>query len=387
MIRCNHLRYKKNKKFIGVNNSTKERNNKTMEKQRKYLRELLRKQGGITLIALVITIIVLLILAGVTIATLTGDEGILSRANKAAEETIASSELEKINIAVTAAYIERKGTLNEDNLKKSLNESEFVVENNLKNKDNGWIFNVNGNLYKIGLDSSVKLIFSEKTFKIGEAKNIENYGRLVDFKSENGSSQWKLFYQDEKYAYLIYDGMITEYDYRNYLAYNDGSYVSKIGQKLSPKINNLFTTENTNYNIRYTAWLLDTKHWGETNKYEDTEGIAIFVIGSPTIELFAASYNVASEVAKTHGYNLNIEMEGEGYKSIETSSGYFFSSDKNGIYNCEDGFWWLASPWNGQYYNFRIIAAGYWTLGDVTGSIHPGIRPIVCISASDLILK
>ena len=42
---------------------------------------------GITLIALVITIIILLILAGATIATLTGDNGIISNARKAKEET------------------------------------------------------------------------------------------------------------------------------------------------------------------------------------------------------------------------------------------------------------------------------------------------------------
>ena len=39
--------------------------------------------AGITLIALVITIIVLLILAGVTIATLTGDNGLLTKASEA----------------------------------------------------------------------------------------------------------------------------------------------------------------------------------------------------------------------------------------------------------------------------------------------------------------
>ena len=38
---------------------------------------------GITLIALIITIIVLLILAGISIATLTGDNGILSKAQEA----------------------------------------------------------------------------------------------------------------------------------------------------------------------------------------------------------------------------------------------------------------------------------------------------------------
>ncbi len=42
---------------------------------------------GITLIVLVITIIILLILAGITIATLTGENGILSKAKKAKENT------------------------------------------------------------------------------------------------------------------------------------------------------------------------------------------------------------------------------------------------------------------------------------------------------------
>ena len=54
-------------------------------KDRKIRRE--AKQKGITLIALVITIIVLLILAGVTIATLTGENGILTRASEASIET------------------------------------------------------------------------------------------------------------------------------------------------------------------------------------------------------------------------------------------------------------------------------------------------------------
>ncbi len=50
---------------------------------------------GITLIALVITIVILLILAGVSIAILTGDNGILLKANKAKEETRKSSSKRK----------------------------------------------------------------------------------------------------------------------------------------------------------------------------------------------------------------------------------------------------------------------------------------------------
>ena len=47
----------------------------------------LKNNKGITLIALVITIIVLLILAGVSIAMLTGENGILSQAQRAKTET------------------------------------------------------------------------------------------------------------------------------------------------------------------------------------------------------------------------------------------------------------------------------------------------------------
>ncbi len=46
----------------------------------------MKKQKGITLIALVITIIVLLILAGISIAILAGENGLLTKANKAEEE-------------------------------------------------------------------------------------------------------------------------------------------------------------------------------------------------------------------------------------------------------------------------------------------------------------
>lgn len=54
---------------------------------------------GITLIALVITIIVLLILAGVTIATLTGDNGILTRAQEARMKTEEAQSEEETDLS------------------------------------------------------------------------------------------------------------------------------------------------------------------------------------------------------------------------------------------------------------------------------------------------
>lgn len=58
------------------------------------------KNQGITLIALVITIIILLILAGVTIMTLTGENGILIKANTAKNRTDEETAREKVQIAV-----------------------------------------------------------------------------------------------------------------------------------------------------------------------------------------------------------------------------------------------------------------------------------------------
>lgn len=63
-----------------------------------------REQKGITLVALVITIIVLLILAGVSIAMLTGDNGILNRATGAASESQIAEDKEAAALDLNAAY-------------------------------------------------------------------------------------------------------------------------------------------------------------------------------------------------------------------------------------------------------------------------------------------
>ena len=70
---------------------------------------MIKNQKGITLIALVITIIVLLILAGVSIAMLTGPNGLLTNANTAKTQTSEKGDAEKINIALQAIQSEIYG--------------------------------------------------------------------------------------------------------------------------------------------------------------------------------------------------------------------------------------------------------------------------------------
>ena len=68
------------------------------------------KERGITLIALVITIIILLILAAVTIAALSGDNGILSNAAKAKQETEKADILEQIRLDIYGEMADNNGT-------------------------------------------------------------------------------------------------------------------------------------------------------------------------------------------------------------------------------------------------------------------------------------
>lgn len=91
---------------------------------------------GITLIALIVTIIILLILAGVAIAILTGENGILSKASNASEETNKQTATEKINLKITniqiATYTEKQQMPNLQDLANGLcndaeNEIEYVI--------------------------------------------------------------------------------------------------------------------------------------------------------------------------------------------------------------------------------------------------------------------
>ena len=96
-------------KSKGKREETKERKVNTMKS----------KQKGITLIALVITIIVLLILAGVSIASLTGENGILTRADTARKETAKQSAKEQVQIEVLGS-IGESGKVDIESLNKNL---------------------------------------------------------------------------------------------------------------------------------------------------------------------------------------------------------------------------------------------------------------------------
>ena len=110
------------------------------------------RNKGITLIALVVTIVVLLILAGVTIATLTGDNGIITRTNQAKEVTEEAGAKEKVQMEVAGSFNEH-GNFDMDKLKENLKNNLGLQESDIKDNPDGSItVTVDG--YEVTVDSN-----------------------------------------------------------------------------------------------------------------------------------------------------------------------------------------------------------------------------------------
>ena len=171
-----------------------------------------RKQNrGITLIILVITTIVLLILAGVTIATLTGDNGIIGNAGTAKEQSEISEEKEIVEQATIVTMGKDKyGYIKQETLQEELIEynvevtqsgSNFICEFPSKRK------------YIVNQDGDV----TEKKGLLASEITGENYGSYVMNYSdidvadggESQKSDWQIYYtgkvgkESEEHIYLI----------------------------------------------------------------------------------------------------------------------------------------------------------------------------------------
>ena len=123
-------------------------------------------QKGITLLALVITIIVLLILAGITIGAITGDNNIIQNALSAKEKTEIANEREIVEEAtVRAMGNNKRGNLVRDELQKELDkltgEGETIVTTDTEEQGYFVKFVDSGRIYKVSIDGDVEYLGKE----------------------------------------------------------------------------------------------------------------------------------------------------------------------------------------------------------------------------------
>ena len=121
----------------------------------------MKNNKGITLVALVVTIIVLLILAGVSISMLTGQNGILKRATEAKNTTEVASEKEGIQMAITASQMasDNYTSIKKDVLQSKLNSYFGKEKTTLEdNKDGSYTVTMNNSKRKYTIEDNGSII-------------------------------------------------------------------------------------------------------------------------------------------------------------------------------------------------------------------------------------
>ena len=177
----------------------------------------MKKNNGITLIALVITIIVLLILAGVAISMLSGENGILKKAAEAKTETEKGNfkEIYKIKLM---------GKIGEDVDKLALLK-EAVEESGMQKE-----FDYNTDLLYTGTDEGIKELTTEavcddlvqkgflisciegETFITGVTEKTESYNKLKEIKDNEGNQKYIVENQDNTGVEEMYTGHIVKFN-------------------------------------------------------------------------------------------------------------------------------------------------------------------------------
>ena len=142
----------------------------------------LRENRGITLVALIVTIIILLILAGVTIALLNGENGILSKTEKAATSYGVESIKEVVNLKLAnlnaSKWIDegRKAVLTDLNELDDENSENFDAEITLKNPVQN-------------LDTSAILIYDKHEVEVNSSLNIAKVDGEKQGESSGGTNE------------------------------------------------------------------------------------------------------------------------------------------------------------------------------------------------------
>ena len=170
---------------------------------------------GITLIALVISIIVLLILAGVTIAALSGDNGILTRAKEAKEKTEQAQKEEGSSLTEIEEKI--NDNLKEENVEQIYDKNPGILEQDTSNSDISIINSI---------EDLVVFSYNVRNGNTYEGKTIK-LGVNLDFNSKRSYSNP---YRTD-YGQYGYDGKLIE-------KLNSGNGWNSIGNEINIEQNN-----------------------------------------------------------------------------------------------------------------------------------------------------
>ena len=125
----------------------------------------IKQEEGITLIALVVTIVVLLILAGVSISLVLNNNGVISKAKDAKNSTEKGQAQDEVNLAINYLQIEdATSTLTREDKRKILEDELRKISADSSVSISGSGYKITHKKYDFFVDEDLKISSSEKTF-------------------------------------------------------------------------------------------------------------------------------------------------------------------------------------------------------------------------------
>ena len=129
----------------------------------------IKQEKGITLIALVVTIVVLLILAGVSISLVLNNNGVISKAKDAKNSTEKGQAQDEVNLAINYLQIEdATSTLTQEDRRKILEDELRKISADSSVSISGDGFKIIHKKYEFFVDEDLNVSDSEKKFDASE---------------------------------------------------------------------------------------------------------------------------------------------------------------------------------------------------------------------------
>ena len=169
----------------------------TNEGRKVKMRKMLKNKNGITLIALVVTIVVLLILAGVTLNLVLDNNGIIQKSKEARSETIVADEKEKVEMAYVSAALKKLGdTVTAEELQEELDSSVGAGKTVVTSNGDGTLnvlFNETGHNYNVD-EGTVEKVEIDNTklamFDTGENVAKKMHSLAIEGEIINNGESW-----------------------------------------------------------------------------------------------------------------------------------------------------------------------------------------------------
>ena len=384
----------------------------------------MKNNRGISLIVLSITILVMAILAATAIIGLE-NSGIIVRSKNTVTSQKRQEEYTRLQVIKNGILTDNFGEITVEEYITELKNKGIIEETTTIDKYGNTVAKTKSGLdVYIKQDSSSNLQVSFEQIVVSTlgtmVETAEDYGKTVNYVSDNGITGWKVFYKQvidgEEYVYLIaseklaYDKMPTDIPgttlklvtatppdgvTRNLGNIYWSTVQSSMATIQNPKIWlanwGEYDSYNTNKNGKCASYFLDETYWTEfKNTSANYSSEVVGAIGTPTLEMFVESWNAKRNATNnttiynkavtltpsgTTGYNVNDVM----FLTLTALDPLYVWSTIASNTSC-----WLASPVSRGVNYMAVIEADGTINYDEYSHYAYGIRPVVCLKASIL---